>query len=371
MSMNRTILIATPLYPPDVGGPATFAKTLEAELPKWGFDVRLVKFGEVKHLPKGIRHLAYFYKLFTAALGADTILAFDPVSVGLPAYIVARLFGKKFIVRVAGDYAWEQEQGKRQNAKVKNTSQKFLTPEEFQTKKFGFVTEVRRWVERHVAKSSEKIIVPSQYLKKIVEMWGVTPEKISVIYNAFASDNSIPLRLLSDELREDAVELSEQVLGTREELRKKFGWNKKIVISAGRDVPWKGFSLLREVMKEIPEAGLFVAHTLQKKELLERIKAADLFVLNTGYEGLSHQLLEVMSIGTPIITTNVGGNPELIENGKEGILIQYNDREALKRSIMELLLIPEYSAKLARQAKEKVKQFTVEKMVRELIALLS
>ena len=86
---------------------------------------------------------------------------------------------------------------------------------------------------------------------------------------------------------------------------------------------------------------------------------------------MSHQLLEVMSIGTPIITTNVGGNPELIENGKEGILIQYNDREALKRSIMELLLIPEYSAKLARQAKEKVKQFTVEKMVRELIALLS
>ena len=48
------ILIATPLYPPDIGGPATYAKILEDELPKQGVTVSVVSFHVVRHLPKGL-----------------------------------------------------------------------------------------------------------------------------------------------------------------------------------------------------------------------------------------------------------------------------------------------------------------------------
>ena len=366
--MSKKILIATPLYPPDIGGPATYAKTLEIELPKRGLVVSIVSFSSVRHLPKGFSHLAYFFKLLKAAWRADLIFALDPISVGLPAHAVSKLLGKPLYVKIVGDFAWEQLQIKIKNNELRIKG--FVNLEKFQTEKFDFLTELRRWVERHVAKSANKVIVPSEYLKTIVKQWGVKEEKISVIYNAFDSDNSTFLRSSNDELREGTVELSKGVWGTKEELRKKFGWNKKIVISAGRDVPWKGFALLREVMEKIPEAELFIANNIPRRELLERIKAANLFVLNTGYEGLSHQLLEVMSVGTPIITTNIGGNPELIENGKEGLLVPYNDKEALTKSIMVLLLKPEYGIELAKKAQEKVAEFNVKRMIEKLATIL-
>jgi len=107
--------------------------------------------------------------------------------------------------------------------------------------------------------------------------------------------------------------------------------------------------------------------SLRQDKLFEYIKAADVFVLNTGYEGLSHQLLEVMSIGTPIVTTKVCGNPELMENDKEGILVSYNDKDALAKAINSVLAGENFS----ENAQKKVRQFSKEKMLTEIIKILS
>ena len=72
-------------------------------------------------------------------------------------------------------------------------------------------------------------------------------------------------------------------------------------------------------------------------KVLEHLKAGDIFILNTGYEGFSHFLLEAMAMEIPIITTRVGGNAELIESGKDGVLVEYNDKEELKKKIIELV----------------------------------
>ncbi len=102
------LLIATPLYPPDPGGPATYAKALEEGLPPLPIEVDLVKFSDVRHLPKGVRHVAYFWRVLRALKGVDVVLALDPVSVGLPALLAALIARKKFVLKVVGDYAWEQ-----------------------------------------------------------------------------------------------------------------------------------------------------------------------------------------------------------------------------------------------------------------------
>ena len=104
------LVIATPLYPPEIGGPATYAKLLQEGLPTKDIEVELVKFCDVRHLPKLVRHYAYYRRVLKAARAADAVLALDPVSVGLPAMWAAKSAGKPFVVKIVGDYAWEQGQ---------------------------------------------------------------------------------------------------------------------------------------------------------------------------------------------------------------------------------------------------------------------
>ena len=167
---HRKILIATGIFPPDIGGPATYSKLLLDELPNRGLAVKVVSFGAVRHLPKIIRHFVYFFKILRKGFFADVIFAQDPVSVGLPSVLAAKILRKKFILKVVGDYAWEQYQQKIQNSKFKiqNYNAKLKNIEDFQAEKFDVVTELRRKVESWVAKKADKIIVPSEYLKKIV-----------------------------------------------------------------------------------------------------------------------------------------------------------------------------------------------------------
>ena len=60
---HRKILIATGIFPPDIGGPATYSKLLLDELSNRGLAVKVVSFGAVRHLPKIIRHFVYFFKI--------------------------------------------------------------------------------------------------------------------------------------------------------------------------------------------------------------------------------------------------------------------------------------------------------------------
>ncbi len=366
MKNKLKLLIATPLYFPEIGGPATYTKFLEENLPKDQFEIEVVRFGDVKHLPYIIRHIAFFWKVFRRAKKADIVYALDPLGVGLPAGFAAKLRHKRFFLRIAGDRAWETAQ------------QKFGITESLDTfsgsKKYFLPIRLLKFGQARCAKMAEKIIVPSNYLKTIVSNWGVKKEKISVIYNAF-----------------HFAEISE----SKETLRQKFGMKGTVFISAGRMVVWKGFEavirLMPKLKKEISDAVLCIAGdgpekeklerlakelslqneviflgNIPKDELLRRIKASDVFVLNTFYEGFAHQLLEAMSVGTPVVSTNIGGNPELIEDQKEGFLVQYNDEEALLSALYKTLE-KGTSEHMTQKAKEKLLQFTVARAIDSFI----
>src|SRR3989344_4474464 len=132
------IVIATPLYPPDIGGPATYSKLLFDELPKRGVDVTVLSFGEVRALPKIIRHFFYFLKLLKRGRGVDIIFAQDTVSVGFPSLWASKILGKRFFVRVPGDYAWEQA---TQRYGVTDSV------DEFQNKRYGWRVEFLRKIQ--------------------------------------------------------------------------------------------------------------------------------------------------------------------------------------------------------------------------------
>lgn len=370
LGVKKRIVIATGLFPPEIGGPATYSSMLVDALPWQGIGLRVAPFRAVRHFPKIIRHLVYFWKIVFAGRGSDVIFAQDPVSTGMPALLAARIMRKKFILKIVGDYAWEQEQA--------TDAALFETPEKFQTERHGIMTEMRRRIQKSVARAADLVIVPSEYLAGIVRGWGVREEKISVVYNAVAApEQRMP----------------------RDEARKQLGLSGVVIISVGRLVPWKGFALLidavADLARESPEICLVIAGSGPEEENLRRrirergadgrvrmpgaishealmtyFVASDIFVLNSGYEGLSHTLIEAMGAGLPVIATRVGGNPEVITDGKEGTLIAYNDKEGLKGALALLVENSDMRAGFAARARARAAKFTKEKMIRETAMLL-
>jgi glycosyltransferase involved in cell wall biosynthesis len=171
------------------------------------------------------------------------------------------------------------------------------------------------------------------------------------------------------------------------------------IITAGRLVPWKGFLGVLEVVarlkKTFPTIKLVIVGEGEQRDTLKRVAAelgisesvelpgrlsqtdlahqiatSDVFILNTQYEGLSHQLIEVMNLGVPIVTTAVGGNPELITHNKNGLLVPYNNIEELVAAVTILITDKEQSEKFVREAKETVKNFSKENMMQSLVTVL-
>lgn len=88
----------------------------------------------------------------------------------------------------------------------------------------------------------------------------------------------------------------------------------------------------------INELGIveFVWMTGDRNDIADILRLLDVFVLPSLGEGISNTILEAMATGLPIIATNVGGNPELIEDGVNGYLVPCNDPENLAESIVKL-----------------------------------
>ena len=369
------IIIAAEIFPPDIGGPATYSKKITEELAKRDWDVKLLCYSNsrqksnlnfkiysvIRNRIKAWHHIKYFFKLFFLSLDRDVIYAQGPISSGLPAMAVGKVLRKKVVVKVVGDYAWEQAR----NLKVTE-----LGIDEFQNKKFGGKIGRLQKIERKVCRLVDKIIVPSQYLKKIVSGWGVDDKKISVIYNAFEYSK---------------VEVNKNK-------------NQFNIISIGRLVPWKGFEILIQVVAElirdypinlnicgdgpeldklrnlIIESGLsnwVIINSLPRQQLLKILNTADIFVLNTGYEGLSHTILEAMAAGVAVVTTDIGGNPELIQDGQNGLLVEYNNKEMIKEAILKLYNQPELRQKFIDNSKKELNKFTFETMIENTISTLS
>ncbi len=337
------LLIAADIFPPESGGPATYAVTLANELVKQMIGVTIVSLnpdGErisrntyhVTHRNKILRYAQYFFLLFKHAKHSDIVYAMGTVNAGLPAWLAARLRGKKFVVKVVGDYAWEQGQVR---FGVTDSIDEFQK----QFSKYPFFVQLLKKIESFVVRHTNQVIVPSKYLANIVKGWGTKEEKVKVIYNA--------------------VEFKEVVPATKPA-------SEKWIISVARLVPWKGMATLIEIMpaisKEFPKARLKIIGDgpemlklvsliavlnlgdivellgqLPHEKTLSYIKSADIFLLNSAYEGLSHVILEALSYLKPILASDVGGNRESVIPQHTGDRFAFDDKGEIKKMILVYL----------------------------------
>jgi glycosyltransferase involved in cell wall biosynthesis len=86
---------------------------------------------------------------------------------------------------------------------------------------------------------------------------------------------------------------------------------------------------------------------------------------------MSHQLLEVMALGVPIVTTTAGGNVEVIQNGENGVLVQYDDADLMTSEVLKMLSDSIWSGKLVSQGLKSIHNFSEEKMLSSLAKELS
>jgi len=100
-----------------------------------------------------------------------------------------------------------------------------------------------------------------------------------------------------------------------------------------------------------------------RSDVTSLLYSFDIFVLPSLHEGFSNAILEAMAVGLPVIASNSGGNPELLNDGS-GILFDSNDSDALAAALLRLLNDPQIQHKMGRTARERVnRDFSLSSMI--------
>lgn len=335
--MTRRLMIASGIFHPESGGPATYLHELLPALQSRGWDVRAVTYGTAVHEDYGypVRRIPRQFlpvRLLRYGLATRDLLRWADVvymhTIDLPLWPDHRA---PRVLKVVGDRAWERavERG-------------WVAPDTdidtFQTTDYsGRVNAIKRSRSRQV-QAMHRVIVPSEYLKTLVVGWGVEPAQVQVIYNALPPAIDIP--------------------DDRAALRAELGLSSApLIVTAARLKPWKGIDHLITALHTVPDVCLVVAGDgddlarlqqlaqalgdrvqfvgrLSRAVLYRYMRAADYFALYSGYEGLPHTLLESLRLGTPVIASAKGGNQEVV-TADNGFLVPYVDIAALTETIQQ------------------------------------
>ena len=108
----------------------------------------------------------------------------------------------------------------------------------------------------------------------------------------------------------------------------------------------------------------------QSRNVSDFYSISDVGISSSKQEGFSNTILEYLSFGKPVIATNVGGNPEIINN-TNGILIENNNEEQLFNAMKKVITNKRDLKKFKDGAKKAIRNFSFDKMVNEYLNVYS
>jgi glycosyltransferase involved in cell wall biosynthesis len=384
------LAILSGIYHPEPGGPATYLHELLPALLERGWEVRALSFAdrvpdpplyEPVPVTRIVRsalpvRMARYYAAARPLLAWADVAYLHTLGLPLPGSRIPR------IVKIVGDQAWERA-----------VRRGWIGADEdidaYQTKRYtgakaAFVHFDRARRTRE-ARALDGVIVPSGYLRDMVVGWGVPAERVQVVYNALPAG---------------AAEAAAPSTGDeRAALRRALGLpDAPVVLTVGRILPWKGVdhlitalsrargaardahlvvagdgALLPALRAQADAAGLSArVHFLGRvgRAQVDRLmRAAEYTALYSGYEGLSHTLLESLRAATPVIASRKGGNPEVVADGVNGLLVPYIEADALADAL-DRALAPGVRERLAQGHGVGMERFTFARMVADTDAAL-
>lgn len=370
------IFIASGIFHPDAGGPATYLYRLLPELQARGHPIRALTYGSgpttgypyplarVPYINLPVRLARYARAYREGAAWADLIYIH---SLSLPRSGDRH---KPRVMKVVGDYAWERAVNRGWLPATEDI-------DAFQSRRYSPWVEWFKAGRSREVRTMDRIIVPSDYLRRMVIGWGADPARVHVIYNAL-----------------DTTVIAPSI--SKVEARSKLGWlpDGHYLVTVARLTAWKGVDFLIDALPLLPKIMLVVAGDGPQTDLLKKraaavgvgprvtflgkvahdqvalyLRAADYLALYSGYEGLSHTILEALYAGTPVIASARGGNPEIVRDGVNGLLVEHPNLDALiaalRRAFEGDLLM-----RLATNTGAGLDRFSWSRLVKETVDLL-
>jgi glycosyltransferase involved in cell wall biosynthesis len=315
MSDRKKIVFAAGLFPPDIGGPATFAQILFSELKNdKNYELKVIAYGELKNVENITRisrqqnifwrYLKYFFALRRVARQADVIYAFDLISVGVPCALF-KFFNRriKLMVRLGGDYQWERALGE---GSYGDTMEKY-----YEEKRFSLTEKVIFKLNNFVLRLSDVIIFNSEYLQDIyLNKRGGIETRQSVIVK-----NIQPDFFISNEEQREGESIKLLFAGRFAVLKnlprlveamaivKKDLVGKKIILEMVGEGPEE--SKIRDVIyKNGLEKDVAVLPKVSREILKQKIAACDIVVLVALTEINANFFAEAAILEKSIIITN-------------------------------------------------------------------
>ncbi len=225
----------------------------------------------------------------------------------------------------------------------------------------------RKLIEKKIFKRASRMVVQSEANRDfIISNCGVFPSKIEIIPNGV-----------------DTSFFDSNLIGDNRFISDQKDWT--TILFAGRLTSQKGLDVLlrafAEIIQKHRDLKLLVAGdgalktdleslcrtlglqqnvdflgAISRAEMPKLYKAADIFVLPSISESFPNSLLEAMAMEKPIIATRVGAVPEIIQDGKEALLVSPGDQKSLARAIERLVSDDGLDKRLSRNAKILVKK---------------
>ena len=317
------ILITVGIFPPDIGGPASFVPKISKYLINKGHNVKIICLSDKEHLtykdevsvirinrslPIIFRWFKTIVKIYNVSKKSDLIFV---NGLGTETTI-ANLFSRKKVIRkIVGDPVWERVYNK------KLIDESF---DDFQENNHGIFISLQKIIRNWSMKKSNLIITPSHHLKTFIEKIGFD-NKIFVINNGVTieetnkvtfQNNIIQLLVVSRLVSQKNIDSIIKAVKVME--------NENIILKIIGD--GSEINNLKLLVKkyELEEKVNFIGKIVGLK-LNEYFKDADIFIQASNYEGLPHSILEAINYEIPILSTEVGGCSTLLNKGERGYII--------------------------------------------------
>jgi len=366
------VVVASGIWPPDVGGPATHSPELAGYLASRGHEVVVLTTASAapelvsypvrwisRSHPPGLRHAEYALRLAALTRRADVLYVNSVLTRGA--------LGSRApaVVKLTDDPVYER-------ARRLGLFEGDL--DAFQRYRGGLRIGALRGVRDLALRRAARVLCPSRYLSELAVAWGVEPGRVTVLENA-------------------TPELG--VLPSREEARARLGLDGNVLAFAGRLGPAKALDVALRALARVDGVSLVLAGDgperaslealadelglsgrvrfagpLPRQDVLTLYRAADAAILSSAWENFPHSVVEALAVGTPVISTAVGGVAEVVEDGVNGLLVPAGDVEQLAQAIERLTADPELRERLAAAAAASVERLRPERVYGRLEEIL-
>ena len=317
------ILITVGIFPPDIGGPASFVPKIAKYLINKGHNVKIICLSDKEHLtykddinvirinrnsPIIFRWLKTIVKIYSNSKKSDLIFV---NGLGTETTIANLFIRKKVIRKIVGDPVWER---------VYNKNLIDESFDDFQENNHGLSISLQKMIRNWSINKSNLIITPSQHLKNFIDKIGFD-KNIFVINNGVnieqhnkvvLENNIIQLLVVSRLVSQKNIDSIIKAVKVME--------NENIILNIVGD--GSEINNLKLLVKkyELDKKINFIGK-IENTKLNEYLKNADIFIQASNYEGLPHSILEAMNFEIPILSTDVGGCSVLLNKGERGYII--------------------------------------------------